>query len=459
MSQGKLVRSLGLGGAVSILIGYIIGASIFVLTGPLAFKTGPALWMSYLIASVPSLFMAVVAAQVGSAVPTSGANYVLASRALSPFWGFIYVWAIMLSTLIGVPLLAYGFAEYLGVMINGLNSMVTAVVITLIFCLINILGVQLMGWVQALMVIIFMGVLILFGIGGLFHINSENLVPLMPNGFGAIIMCAIPAYFSYLGYMIITEMGEEIKKPSRNIPLAILISFIIVLVSYMLVSFVLTGLLPWNTLGETQGAVAVAAQTFLPDWISYVIVLGVLCAAFTSINAVLATSARDLYALAKDRLFPGMLAKTSTKLKTPVPAILIVTLLGIVGILLGAGIEKYALAAVMGIMICQLVVAISVIRLKKKLPQHYANSSFKLNTFWRLFWSVGLVVFSIFYLLIGFTEDWVSVSLFLFIILGIGGLFYVFRKKQLQLKGITMVDIFEKNFQGSLAQTAEKTED
>jgi len=107
MANEELKRGLGLGGAVSIFIGYVIGASIFILIGPIAFKTGPALWVTYLIASLPAIFMCFTSAQIGSTLPVAGANYVLVSRTMGPFWGFMTVWTILITTLIGIPLIAF----------------------------------------------------------------------------------------------------------------------------------------------------------------------------------------------------------------------------------------------------------------------------------------------------------------------------------------------------------------
>jgi APA family basic amino acid/polyamine antiporter len=99
--------------------------------------------------------------------------------------------------------------------------------------------------------------------------------------------------------MVITEMGGEIKNPARNIPRAILVGFIVVLVAYFLVTFSLTGILDWKSLENTNAAVAEASKMFLPGWVTLLIEIGALVAAFTTINAIIATGSRDIYAMAK----------------------------------------------------------------------------------------------------------------------------------------------------------------
>jgi APA family basic amino acid/polyamine antiporter len=453
MTEDSLRRGLGLGSTVAIIVGYVIGASIFVLIGPLAFKTGPGLWVTYLLASIPALFMCFTSSQLGSALPVTGANYVVVSRTMGPFWGYMTVWAMMITTLIGVPLVAYGFADYLSFFVEGLPPMPTAIVITLIFGAINILGVKVMGWVQNIMVLIFMAAIVVFGLGGLMNIDPVNITPLNPNGWGAIVMAAIPAYFSFVGFMVITEMGGEIKNPARNIPRAILVGFIVVLVAYFLVTFSLTGILDWKSLENTNAAVAEASKMFLPGWVTLLIEIGALVAAFTTINAIIATGSRDIYAMAKDRVFPSWLAAASPTLKTPYAAIGVITLLAIIGILLGAEIVQYAFITVMGVMAIHLKVALAVIRMKKRLPDHYEKAPFKLKGFWRVFWPAGVIVIAVIYILLGFAEAPVSVGVF-FIAYLLGGLLFVERRWRLKRHGIDMAKIFEKDVDDVVASAS-----
>lgn len=443
MTEGELKRGLGLGSAISIVLGYTIGISIFILIGPLAYKTGPALWLTYLMASVPALFVCFVYAQIGSALPVDGANYVLVSRTLGPFWGFMTVWAFMITTLIGIPMVAYGLAEYMLLFFPKLPLMGTAIAMTLLFGLINVLGVTLMGWIQNIMVIFFMLVLLVFGLGGLFNIDPNNIKPMMPNGFGPVFMAAIPAYFSFVGFNVLVELGEEIKNPARNIPRAILISFISVIIVYMIVTFTLTAVMPWQGLEKMQGAVAVAAGTFLPGWVVTLIKIGAIMAALTTLNAILATTPREVFALARDGIFPRWLAKVGTRFNAPYVSIILVTLMGVVGILIGAGIVEYAFVTVMGVMILSLLAAIGTIRLKKKMPDHYETAPYKHRGFQRIFWPAGVIVISLIYILLGLVEAPLSVGIFILALLA-GILVYFHRVSRLKKRGITLEEIFAK---------------
>ena len=93
MAGHRTARNIGLAGAVFTMVGYVVGASIFILPGALAADTGPAAFLAYLIAGVLAALTCVVGAELGSAVPVSGAINVTASRVLGPLFGFVGVWA------------------------------------------------------------------------------------------------------------------------------------------------------------------------------------------------------------------------------------------------------------------------------------------------------------------------------------------------------------------------------
>ncbi|MEW5784315.1 MAG: amino acid permease [Bacillota bacterium] len=358
-SNNQLDRSISLTGAVFTLIGYVVGASIFILVGPLAGDAGPALWLAYILAAVPAFFVCFTSAQMASVLPVTGANYVAASRTLSPFWGFLMAWTVMVTTGVGMALLAYGFAEYLGHLVGGVNIMLTAVAVVLFFGTLNYIGVRLSVAVQVIMVVEFILALLVFGIAGLFSMDTAMMVPLMPNGFGAVVVVAITGYFSYSGFAIIADMGGEIKNPSRNIPIALAVALFMVFLMYTLVTVSLVGNMDWRALGTMQAAVARTAELFLPGWLAAVISFSALFAAATSIHAVIMSSARQVFALARDRIWPETFGKVN-RFKTPGNSVILITAISVAGILIGTTVQNYAVVTVIGFMIMQILVGLSV---------------------------------------------------------------------------------------------------
>jgi amino acid transporter len=467
MEQSELKRGLGMWGAAGLIFGYVVGASIYVLIGSLAAKTGPGLWLAYLIATVPAVFVCFTSAQLGSVLPITGANYVITSRAIGPFWGFATVWSVILLTATAVPLIAYGIAEYLNYYFQGVPIMATAITVTLLFGVINMIGIGFTGWVQNIMVLAMIVALFVFGIGGSLHPNPAHIMPLMPNGFSPIMMAAITGYFSYTGFIVLVDLGGEIKRPSRNIPRALMIALIAVTITYLLQTFALTNVLDWRmittsldavkkdpTLIYSTTAIITASEMLFPKWVVVFIYIGAIFAALTSINGILAANPRDIYALAKDRVFPGWLAWTSKRFKTPYMAIAGLTLLSVAGIIVGRTIEQYAFLVVMGLMSITIVINIGILRIKKKLPLHYEKSPFKLKGFWFWFFPIGSIVISGIYVLLGILTEPVAVGIFL-AIQALGCLFYFERKWRLKKNGVDIVNIFEKDLDGVLKRARE----
>lgn len=456
MAQAELKRGLGLFGASAILIGYVVGASIFITTGPLAYKTGPALWLTFLIASIPAIFMCFTVVQVGCALPVSGANYVLISRTQGAYAGFWVVCAYVIGMAVVFPVSSYGFAGYLGLFIPGLNPMVTAIGLILFLMIINILGINIAGWVQAVLTGFFLLALLLFGVGALFNINPDNLVPFAPKGFGPVIEEAIPAYFSFVGFMVIVEISEEIKNPGKNIPRVLLIGFFAILIVYGLVAFGLTAVLPWESLEGDETAVATAAATFYPAWLVRLISIGAIFASFTTINGFLATTPRVLLAFGRDRIFPKWMGNISSRFKTPYIAIIIIAAAGIFGVSMGMGVLKYAFISVSAVMVYHLMIAIGVLRLRKKLPHLYERSPVKLKGFWYYFWPIGTIVISIAYLALGILVDPKSLAIF-FGLTCLVSLIFFERRWRFEKKGMNIKEVFEKDLDGVLKR-AEITE-
>ncbi len=394
MSQTTLHRTVDLKSAVFILIGFIVGATIFVLPGSLAVDAGPAVFLAYIFAGIPAVFACFVMAQVGGAFPTSGAGYMIISKVLSPYWGFMYL-CIMVS-LVGfvVPLVAFGFADYLKHFLPWADVRVTSALIVAFFIFINCMGMSLSSIVQTILVLFFLLALIIFGFAGLAQGDTQLLQPMFPNGFSPVILAAITAYFSYAGVFVIAEIAGEVKDPGKTIPRAILISFAVIIFVYTLIPLSLVMTMPWASYGETDMAVVTASKMLLPSWIVSFIAFGALFAAATSINGLLMGLSRDFFMGAATKQFPEYFAKIDKRTDAPVRAVLAMGALSMAGVLVGGSITEFVQVAVLGLMLTQVVTAIAVLKLPKVLPQVYQDSHFKLGRRSRIFYSWGTIIFS-----------------------------------------------------------------
>ncbi len=441
-----LPRNISLGGAIFTLIGYIIGGSIFILPGELGAAAGPAVFLSYLLASGIALFVCVVAAQVGNAFPVSGANYVATSTILSPFWGFLVAWMSLTAVTLAVPPLALGFADYLAVFLPGLagHRLAVAMVAVLLMLGVNLFGVKSAVWMQTVMVVGFMAVLLAFGIGGLAHIERSNLVPFFPRGFGPVLAAAVPAYYSYSGFFVLISLGGEIKNPRRNIPLALAAGFLLILITYQAVTIVVPGLIPWTELGGTQAAIARASEVFMPAGMSQMVTFGALLAIGTSINGIVLAKSRDLFALARDRVLPAPLAYVSKRYGSPNGALLFVGVVVTAALLFQRSFSEYAFMSVLCVMVAQIIVGVAVMLLPRRAPQYYRRAAFRLEGFWLVFWTAGLILGSAFFILVGVGGSAKAAALFV-VICAVGSGLYWERRRQLATQGVRIEDLLAKD--------------
>ncbi len=443
MTEGRMVRGVSLLHAITIILGYVIGASIFLLVGPLAGSAGPCLFLSYIIAAIPVIFVCLYNVQLGAALPVTAANYVVSTKMISPFCGFFVNWAMVVAVFFGVPLLAWGFADYLSFFIPGLPLQPVALGVLALIALVNYLGVKPAVWLQTLMVAIFAAALLIFALGGITHVDPENFNPLFPMGFGAVLITAVSAYFSYIGFTVLTEIAGEIKNPRKNIPIALVVSFIAVLTIYFLVTYVLTGTLHWETAGASKAAITKAAEGFLPSGLVTFIGIAALFASATTINSVILTSSRDIMMLGRDCVFPEIFGRINKKFSTPDVAIGFIFLISAVGVFLAYAIEKYAILAVLGLLVIHLFAATAVFRLPKIRPDLFKRARVQFSPFWRWFTWIGSLVVALFFMIMGMADD-VMGAIFFISLMVLGVVYWHLRKRYLLKKGVDLEESMKK---------------
>ena len=440
MADVRLERKVGLGGAVFLLVGLIIGASIFILPAELAAAAGPAVVFAYFIAGGLAIVNCLIAAQVGTILPVSAGDYVFTSIVLHPVIGFLKVWAGMIGLAVGVPILAFGFADYLRFFLPEWDRLSIAIGITLVLLGLNLLGLRTSVRTQMIMVSIFVSSLLVFGVGGIFYIDPANYVPMVPNGLDSVLSAAVPAFYSYSGFLTVVVVGEEIRNPGRNIPLALLLSFVVVAVIYTLVTIVLPGLVPWQELGAIVAPMSYASSLFLPEWFAVAITISALLAAATSINVAVLAMSRSFFALARSRIYPQVLSRVSKRTREPNAAMIFVVLWVLVGIAAQGTAVQYASVTVIGVMIYGIIWAIALLRLPAAMPEHYAKAAFKLKgNALRTVAAIKIVV-SVTFLYVGVRDNLLP-GFFYIGLLALGVVYYFFRQRHLARIGISLRDL------------------
>jgi basic amino acid/polyamine antiporter, APA family len=435
MPETEANRCVGVAGVVVTLVGFVIGISIFILPGALAATAGPGVVLSYGIAGLLTLFSCAVAAQIGAVFPTSGASFFVVSHLISPSSGFVAVWLIVGGAAVAIALVAYGFADYARLLFPGLDRTAAAVLVVVALAGLNLLDVRDTVIGQGVMVVAFMVALGVFCIAGLRAINVGLLVPLMPNGLEPVLAAAVPAFFSFAGFMVVIEIGGEVKNPSRTMPIALAISFVTVLVVYVAVSLSVVGVIPWQELKGTGAPVGDAAARILPRWMTGGITLAALAAAATSINALLLGYSRDLLALARVKALPDVFARISARHGGPISGVLLITALSLVAVAAGGSIAGLATLVVIGLLALQAMLGVAALLIPRRLPERYGAVGFRLGPLALPFFSVGLVVLSTAFLVIAAMSDLKAVLVGASWLM-IGGAYYGIRRFALARRGI-----------------------
>ena len=437
----RLERSISLTGAVGLIVGFVVGGSIFVLIPSLAGMTGPSLYLAYALSAVPAIFASLYLIQLGAALPVTGANYIAITRWVSPMAGFTSSLAVCIGIICTNCLVAWGFAQYLAVFFPQVPPIIYAVLVIVFLSWINWLGVTVFEKIQIVMMVLFILAMLIFGIGGWLNMDPGLHSDLFPKGMQGFVTVVAIASFSWGGVLSIVEVAGEVRNPKTNIPRSIIISMIVIGSLYVLQTYALTGNLLWSdaaALGAT--AILTAAGTFLPQWGVNFLAMGALLAMATTVNAMILMGAREIFAWSNDKLIPDVFKRIHPKYKTPEITILLIAVLSIVGVLFSADLEKYALMVVFGLMVVQLLGAFAVFRMPARAPEIFAAAGIRFSAFWRWFTWIGCLIFFVGIFVFGFLADYVTGLVFIGI-WSVSILYWFIRKKYLAGKGIDIADM------------------
>ena len=321
----KLNRTITLPAVIAISIAGMLGSGIFVLPGIAAAKTGSSIWLAYLIAAICILPAALSKSELATAMPSSGGSYVYIERALGPLFGTISGIGLWLSLLLKSCFALVGFGAYLLVIINispyYLKYLSIGFLILIMF--LNIFGVKKVGKVQLVIVLLSLLTLLSLLFLGMPVVDKELLTPFMTNGNMGLISTVAFVYISYAGVTKIAAIAGEVKDPSRNIPLAMLLSLLIISTLYVAIAYTLVGNIQLELLATDIKPIYTLAILLGNKWFAYVVAfIGVITLISMANSGVLACS-RFPFAMAMDGLLPNKLAKIHDKHLTPINTILI----------------------------------------------------------------------------------------------------------------------------------------
>lgn len=362
-----LKRTLNLLDATSVGIGAIIGAGIFVVLGIAIGYAGPAVVISIIVAGIVASFTAFSFAELGSAIPKEGGAYTYAFELISPFAAFVVGCLWLFAQIVAGAAISLGFASYLVAIFPILSLKTVAVVVALTLTFLNLVGIKQSSTVNNFLVIVKIAVLGLFIGFGVFQFHPQYFAQFSPNGLFGILQGAGFIFFAYLGFGRIATLGEEVKNPERNLPLSVLVALIVSVVMYVLTGLTATGLQDYRILAQSGSPIAVAARATGNFTLVAAVSVGALIATASVLLTNLIGSSRVAFAMARNGQLPKSISRVSSKFGTPYVSVLA---MGALLTVLAFALDLKQTVAItsFAILVTHLIVNLSAIRLRKKIP-------------------------------------------------------------------------------------------
>ncbi len=329
-------------------VGAIIGTGIFVLTGiAAANQAGPAVVLSFVVSGLACAFAALAYAELAASVGGCGSAYGYSYVAFGEIVAWMIGWILLLEYSVSVAAVANGWAGYfnnaLTAMGMGLPEVLTkspalggfinlpAASIILILMGLLIIGVKQSAQLNTAMVFVKVLTITVFVSIAAFNVEPMNWHPFMPYGWfntlpdgstTGVLAGASLVFFAYVGFDAVSTAAEEAKNPQRDLPIGIIASLLFCTVIYIIVSGLLTGIVPYTQL-NVSSPVAHALQLLGYNWASALVATGVIAGLTTVMLVLYYALTRIILSMARDGLVSPFLSKVDSERKTPVRVIVI----------------------------------------------------------------------------------------------------------------------------------------
>jgi APA family basic amino acid/polyamine antiporter len=351
--EATLRRALTATNLTLLGIGAIIGAGIFVLTGTAAANyAGPAIVLSFILAGTGCLFAGLCYAEFASMIPIAGSAYTYSYATLGEFIAWIIGWDLVLEYLFGAATVSVGWSGYFvsfmrsigvnlpmewtqapfaysaaeGLSRTGAILNIPAIFLIAVLTSLLVVGVKESAGFNNIVVAIKVAIIFLVIGFGFMFVNPDNWSPFIPPntgefgqfGWSGVVRGAGVIFFAYIGFDAVSTAAQEAKNPQRDMPIGILGSLAFCTVLYILMSLVMTGLVPYTQLNVPDPVyVALAAAGPGLSWLTKLISIGAMAGLASVVLVMLMGQPRIFYSMARDGLLPQVFGKVHPRFQTP----------------------------------------------------------------------------------------------------------------------------------------------
>ncbi len=320
------IRGVTLVGAVALVVGNMVGTSMYTLPASLAQALGPLGIFAWVVTALGYFGVALVYANLGARYPRTGGPYVFAREAFGDFAGFLSVWLYWISALIGnagivTGIIAYaeGFVPALSA--NPLLRFGVAQLLLWMFCGINVIGIKYSSRVQiAIMAINLGGLLVLLG-ASMHAFDPANLHPFAPHGWTSLATGTALICWAYSGVETATVPAEEMQSPARTIWRGTMIGYALGTLVFLLAAIVVAGVLPNDKIASSARPIAMVVEHAVGPIGAWIISGCAIVAGLGTLNGWMLVSGRAPVSAAQDGLFFKRIAAVHPRFRTPVFAL------------------------------------------------------------------------------------------------------------------------------------------
>jgi APA family basic amino acid/polyamine antiporter len=348
----ELKRDLGTWAAISLVVGTVIGSGIFLVPQTMIQKVGTPgfVFIVWIVGGLLSLAGALSYAELAAAMPEAGGEYNYLREAYGPIWGFLYSWTQTWVAKSGsIAALATGFALYFANFFPNLDlpfyrnalplgpgggpleiryGQLLAIALILALAVLNYFGVKLGGEVQigvTILKVALIAFIILAGIGwGHPHAAAQGTVA--PLKFSGFIAALVAALWAYDGWNNVSMVASEVRRPQRNLPVALIGGTLIVIAIYLLANAAYFRVLAAPEVAQTQRVAAAMMARIFGTWGAGLVSVAAMISIFAALNGSILSGSRVSYAAARDGLFFRALGRVHPVFRTPAVSILALSL-------------------------------------------------------------------------------------------------------------------------------------